>query len=363
MLGVDFPHWLIALLVGVVAAAASGVALQAVRNIALRFNLVDRSESHKPATRPIPRIGGLAICLGFLAGLGASFMLPVDRFQIEVERVVLLIIGSVIVVGTMFYDDVVGMRPLPKLACQLTAACVVVLPRLRGSEFGIVIEQFNTPIGDGVQHLPLFVALVFTVVWIVGMMNSLNWSDGIDGLAGTITLIAALVLFGHTYFRPSGDPQFTISLLAAALVGAVVGFLPANWHPARIIMGDSGAMFLGFSLATISIIGGAKIATALLALGIPILDMAWVIIFRLIHGRSPLLADRGHLHHRLLDAGLSHPQVVLCFGSLSAIFGVLALALPTRENKLIAMIAMGLVLLAVIAVLAARQSSGLRTTR
>ena len=188
------------------------------------------------------------------------------------------------------------------------------------------------------------------------MMNTLNWVDGLDGLAGSIALVACVVLFLHTYFRPTGDPQFTISLLAIALAGAIVGFLPFNWHPARIIMGDTGAMFLGFALATISIIGGAKIATALLALGVPILDMAWVIVYRLAHGRSPLHADRGHLHHRLLDAGLTQRQIVACFAGLTGVFGALALALPSREDKLIAMAVMGVILVALIAVLAMLRS-------
>src|SRR5690349_13420288 len=177
------------------------------------------------------------------------------------------------------------------------------------------------------------------------MMNAINWSDGIDGLAASITLVATIVLFLHTYFRPAGDPQFTISLLAIALAGAIVGFLAYNWHPASIIMGDTGAMFIGFALATISIIGGAKIATALLALGVPILDTAWVILYRVIHGRSPLNADRGHLHHRLLDAGWSQRQIVAGVASITAVFGALSLALPTREAKFAAMIAMGVILL------------------
>jgi UDP-N-acetylmuramyl pentapeptide phosphotransferase/UDP-N-acetylglucosamine-1-phosphate transferase len=356
------PHALIAAIVGCVAAVVCAAAVLPVRATAHRLRLLDTPGARRVHTMPIPRIGGLAIFAGFLAGLAVSFALPVTRFEVEIERLLLMTIAATIVVGTMFFDDVVGLPPLTKLGIQIAAAAIVVVPRLRGETHGIVIEQFNVPF-KGTVTLPLAVALAFTMVWIVAMMNLVNWSDGIDGLAASITLVATVVLFLHTYFRPAGDPQFTISLLAIALAGAVVGFLPFNWHPSSIIMGDTGAMFLGFALATVSIIGGAKIATALLTLGIPILDMAWVIVYRIINGRSPLTADRGHLHHRLLDAGLSQQQIVGCFALLTAFFGVLALWLPTREAKLYAMVAIGIVLVALIAELARRGTGAAPTTR
>lgn len=354
-------HWLIAFIVGAVAAVSTAGAIVPIRELARRLSLYDMPAPRRVHTTPLPRIGGLGICFGFLVALAVSFALPVTRFAVEIERILLLVIAATLVVGVMLFDDVVGIPALPKLVAQLVAATLVVAPRLRDDTHGIVIEQFNAPFA-GTVELPLFVGLLFTVFWIVGMMNAINWSDGLDGLAGSIALVAGVVLFLHTYLRPDGDPQFTISLLAAALVGAIVGFLPYNWHPSSIIMGDTGAMFIGFALATISIIGGAKIATTLLALGIPILDTAWVIVYRVIHGRSPLGADRGHLHHRLLDAGLTQPQVVGCFVALTAFFGFASLALPTREAKAGLMLVMGVVLLALIALLARRQSTGTRTT-
>ncbi|HMM40777.1 MAG TPA: MraY family glycosyltransferase [Thermomicrobiales bacterium] len=348
------PHWLIAAAVGVSAFLVAYLAAPQLRSMAVRANLFDMPEARRVHTQPLPRIGGLGIFLGFVVAVGVSFALPVDRFQIEVERIVLLLVGATIVVGVMAFDDIVGIAPIPKLVLQVAAAALVVVPRWRGGDYGIIIEQFNAP-WVGTVHLPIAVAVLFTIFWIVGMMNAVNWSDGLDGLAGTIALVASIVLFLHTYFRPAGDPQFTISLLAIALAGAILGFLPFNWHPSRIIMGDSGAMFLGFALATISVIGGAKIATTLLAMGIPILDTAWVIVYRVMHGRSPIVADRGHLHHRLLDAGLSQPQVVGCFGLLTAVFGASALLLPTRESKLYVLMLMAIVLLGIIAWLARRR--------
>jgi UDP-N-acetylmuramyl pentapeptide phosphotransferase/UDP-N-acetylglucosamine-1-phosphate transferase len=346
---------MIATLVAGIAAATTAAVIPPIRTVARRRNLYDQPGPRRVHAAPLPRIAGVGIFGGFILAIAVSFALPVVRFQVEIERILLLVIAATIVVGVMFIDDIVGLAPVPKLVVQMGAAALVVVPRLRGVDHGIVIEQFNAPF-TGTVELPLLPAMLITVVWIVGMMNAVNWSDGLDGLAGSIALVAGVVLFLHTYFRPEGDPQFTISLLAAALIGAIVGFLPYNWYPSSIIMGDSGAMFIGFALATIAIIGGAKIATTLLALGIPILDTAWVIVYRVIHGRSPLNADRGHLHHRLLDAGLSQPQVVGCFVLLTAFFGASALALPSRESKLVFMLLMGLVLISIIAALARRQS-------
>ena len=350
------PNSLIAAMTFAIAALISYSTLRPLLRLSDRFGLYDQVETRRVHTIPIPRIGGLAIYLGFMIAVAVSFILPVIRFAEEIERILLMIVAATIVVGVMLFDDVFGIPPLPKLLFQVGAAAIVVMPRLRDEQAGIVIENFNVPFFDTVT-LPLAAAILFTLFWIVGMMNAVNWADGLDGLAGSVTLIATLVLFLHTYFRPEGDPQFTISLLAIALAGGILGFLPWNWHPAKIIMGDTGAMFLGFALATISVVGGAKIATALLALGVPILDMAWVIIYRVLNGRSPLYADRGHLHHRLLDAGLSQPQIVGVFALLTGVFGTFALALPTREMKLVAIIAMGLVVLALVGLLARRQST------
>jgi UDP-N-acetylmuramyl pentapeptide phosphotransferase/UDP-N-acetylglucosamine-1-phosphate transferase len=167
--------------------------------------------------------------------------------------------------------------------------------------------------------LPL--AILFTVIWIAGVTNTINWIDGLDGLAAGVTVVACLVLFVLTL----SVGQVTLAYIPLLLAAAVLGFLPYNIHPARIFMGDSGAMFLGFSLAVISIMGGAKLAAALLVLGIPLLDSFYMIIYRLLRGRSPISADRGHLHHRLHDMGLSHGQVVIIFMVLCGAFGLVGM--------------------------------------
>ncbi len=345
---------LIALVVAAGTIALVRVIVPALLHLAREKNLLlYPSDPRQVHTSPLPKFGGIAMFIAFCGGIALSFMLPVERFPEEIERIVLLVTGAAIVASVMLYDDLVGIAPLPKLAWQILAAGVMIIPRLRGEDHGLVIEQFNNPFG-GTVELPLIAAMLFTVLWIVGMMNTLNWVDGLDGLAASITLVAASVLFLHTFFRPDGDPQFTISLLAVALGAAVIGFLPFNWHPSRILMGDTGAMFLGFALAVIAIIGGAKIATALLALWVPIVDVAWVIIYRVLNRRSPLRADRGHLHHRLLDMGWSQRQIVLLFAGLSAALGVASLLIPWPELKLALLIAAGMIGVGILAALARR---------
>ncbi len=347
-----FERALIAVMTVVVAGVVSAALIPHVIRVAQRFDLLAYpTEARWVHTKPIPRIGGVAIFVGFLSGLAVSFALPVERFPMEVERILLLVFGATLILATHLYDDLLGLSPVAKLLWQFAGAAIVIVPRLRGPEHGLVIEQFNSPLG-GVVVLPLAVAIPFTFFWIVGMMNTVNFLDGLDGLAGSVTVIAAFVMFIHTFFRPAGNPQFTISLLAASLIGSVLGFLIFNWHPARIMMGDSGAMFLGYTLAILSIIGGAKIATALLVLWVPILDVAWLIVYRLWNGRSPLEADRGHLHHRLLDLGWSQRRIAVVFVVISLVFGGMALLMPAPEYKFATLVIAGIAGLLVLSWLA-----------
>lgn len=346
-------HAAIALVLFVVTASASGFFVARMIPLSSRLNLLDLPGPRRVHSRPLPRAGGLAVFLAFALGLVASYSFAIDRIGGEPERLTLLLGGSAIVVGLMVYDDALGISPRNKLLLQLAVAALVVVPRFRGPSHGIVIDRFNLPL-IGQVTLPLLVAVGFTIFWIVGMMNTLNWLDGLDGLAASVTLVTCTVLFLHTYFWPRHDPQFTISILALVLGGAVLGFLPFNWHPSRIILGDAGANFLGFALAVLSIIGGAKIATALLALGLPIVDVAWLILYRIANGRSPMSADRGHLHHRLLDRGWSQGRIVFFVAGISASFGILGLVLPTRELKFGAIVLLGIVLLSTLSGFAIR---------
>lgn len=218
---------------------------------------------------------------------------------------------------------------------------MIILPRFRGPAHGLVMEQVNVP-WYGTITFPLMLAVIVTVLWLVGMMNVMNWVDGLDGLAGSISLVACIVVFIHTFWGVGSIlQQFTISLLPLVLAAAIVGFLPFNWFPSKVIMGDAGAMFLGYMLGVISIIGGAKIGMVLLVLGFPIMDGVWVTMNRMMHGKHAMERDMGHLHHRLLRAGFSQPQIVVMLSGISATFGGAALLLPNRELKLVALIVLG----------------------
>ena len=338
---------LIALLVFIVTVLTSVAFVYKSTELFSRLGLVDKPGPRRVHKTPVPRGLGVAIFLAFLVGIAATYFLPVPRQPQETERILLLVIGSAIVVGVMLVDDAISLDPATKLVWQIMAAAVVILPRIRSIDHGIVIESLNLPI-FGTVSIPLLIGIGGTFLWLVGMMNVMNWVDGIDGLAGSVTLVSCAVLFIHTYWGAGTIPQFTISLLPLILGAAVLGFLPFNWHPAKVIMGDAGAMFLGYTLGIIAIIGGAKIATALLVLGLPLLDGIWVTVYRLSHGRSPVEADMGHLHHRLLAAGLGQRSIVLILSSISALFGTLALLLPNTEAKAGSFILIGVLLLGTI---------------
>lgn len=341
----------IAVTVFIITTIVSSLFVSRSLKMATRLSFLDVPGPRSTHRQPVPRAAGLAIYLAFVLGIGLTFSAGVDRFPAEIERLLLLLVGGGLLTGVMVFDDALGLHPLTKLIWQSAAAAIVIVPRLHGPDHGIVIDQFNLPVFSSVQ-LPLGLAILVTFIWIVGFCNALNFVDGLDGLAGTVTLIACTVLFLHTYFRPRDDPQFTISLIPMVLGAAIVGFLPFNWHPAKIIMGDAGAHFLGFTLAVIAIIGGAKIATAMLALGLPAADLAWVVIYRIAHGRSPMTGDRGHLHHRLIDRGWGPQRVVLWIGGLSVLFGAASLLLRSRELKLGAIVIVGLVVFVIVTIVA-----------
>jgi UDP-GlcNAc:undecaprenyl-phosphate GlcNAc-1-phosphate transferase len=313
-----------------------------VSRLALRLGFVDvpREPKHVHHT-PVPRLGGVALFLPFLAAVGVSLLLPVERQDpLELHRLAGLVIGSAIVFAVGVWDDKRELGPLPQFAVQFVAAVVAIF-------YSITIPQIANPLG-GMITFALPVVVAFTLFWLMGMMNTVNWLDGLDGLAGGVTVIASLLLFVHSYRMG----QYSVSLLPLALAGCVLGFLPFNFHPARVFLGTSGALFLGFALGSMAIIGGAKMATALLVMGIPILDVAWQIINRLRLGHSPFRGDRGHLHHRLLDLGLSHERVVLIFYVVCAAFGALALILASGLQKLVVLLGMMLVAFLVLVALA-----------
>lgn len=346
---------LVPAIVFLVTLAASVAFVSRAREVFDKLGLVDQPGPKRVHRNPVPRGLGVGIFLAFLVGIALTYILPVARQPVETERILLMVLGAAIVVAVMLVDDAINLEPATKFAWQTLAASVVILPRLRGSDYGIVIDSINFPL-VGTVTFPVLVAVAGTLLWLVGMMNVMNWVDGIDGLAGSVTLVSCIVLFLHTYWGPGTLPQYSISFLPLILGAAVLGFLPFNWYPAKVIMGDAGAMFLGYALGITSIIGGAKIATALLVMGLPLLDGLWVTVYRIMNGRSPAERDLGHLHHRLLAAGLGQRTVVFVLAGVSAVFGALALLLPSTETKAISLILIGVVLFGIIAWLAHRPS-------
>lgn len=362
-------------LVFVVTFSVSFLLTPLVRRIAIRLGKLDEpNEERRVHTQAVPRLGGLAMFAAFAVGVSLTFVLdigrpvtPLNNSRFEPGRFGLLLLGAGIIVVVMAWDDLKSMRPIPKLIWQVVAALVVVLPCLflpggpndkeaanvihydQGA--GVLVTSVQSPFG-GLIELPLVLGVIFTVSWLVGVSNAINWMDGLDGLAAGVTVVACAVLFVIT------GPvlgQWTLSYLPLALGAATLGFLPYNVHPARIFMGDSGSMFLGFTLGIMAIIGGAKLATALLVLGVPMLDAAYLIVYRLVRGRSPMSADRGHLHHRLLDIGLSQPQAVTVFYVLTATFGLVAYVLtalpPVSYRGLFKLFALGLLVVVMIGLL------------
>ena len=217
---------------------------------------------------------------------------------------------------------------------------------------GIRIERLPNPFAEG----PLYVfdttflseaaAVAVTTLWIVGMLNSVNFVDGLDGLLAGVALIAVTTLGVISLVDPI-SPQPLVAVLCALLAGSLLGFLPYNFHPARVFIGTAGVFAVGYALAVLSIMGTAKVAVALLVLGVPVIDTFWIIIRRMSEGRSPFDADRGHFHHRLLDLGLSHRQAVLMIYAICIVLAVLSLVLSGRGQIsafLVVVLAGGLVL-------------------
>lgn len=314
------------------------------RHLGERWGLVAVPGGRRHHDRPVPRIGGLPVYLAFTAAVLVSQLLIVDpaqpiaypAFQVprfdpkETIRLVGLLGGGTFIFLFGLFDDWRELPPLPQYIAQLVAAAIAIL-------FLIFIEYVNNPFSG--QPTPTFnrwITIIVTLFWLGLMMNTVNWLDGVDGLAPGVVAIACIVLFVNAAFRLD-PPQTSVALLPVALLGALLGFLPYNFAPARIHLG-SGAYFLGFTLGALSIIGGAKMAAVLLVMGLPLLDVAWQIVSRLSRGQNPAHGDRGHLHFRLIDLGLSSRQIVIGYYIFSAVFGGLTLLISSRLYKLIALI-------------------------
>lgn len=289
-----------------------------IRKWALAHDIVAHPGERKIHTKPVAYLGGVAIFLGFL--IPAIAFLPVSR------RFVSLIVGVTMLVIVGVIDDMKPINPWIKLGWQLLAACVVLAGgigiQVITNPFGGVISLSAGRFAIGPYHVTP-IGNLLTVLWIVGLVNVVNFMDGLDGLAAGVSAISAFVMFCLAIGPGVRQPE--VAILAIITVGAALGFLPYNFFPAKIFMGDGGAYFLGTVLALLAIYSGGKLATAGLVLGFAIFDGVWAVVRRLWAKRSPFSADRQHIHHLLLDAGLSQRAAVLILYGVSASFGALAL--------------------------------------
>ncbi len=312
------------------------------RRWGLRLGMADAPAPRRIHTGTLSRLGGLALFAPFLltvlVTLAFPAFFPASADPNESTRLRGLLVGSTLVFLFGLLDDRLQLPAWPQALVQVAAGLI-------GIASLIFIKHVNNPFTNqpfgGADGFAWPIVWLLTLFWFAGMMNTVNWLDGLDGLAAGVAAIFCLVVAGHMLFRAE-PPQTSVALLPLALLGAVLGFLPYNFNPSSVIMGSSGAFFLGFALAALGIMGGARVATVLLVLGLPILDVAWLIWRRMRRGQSPYQSTRDHLHHRLLDLGFSQRQIVLAYYGFCALFGALALFINARLTKLLALGALSL---------------------
>ena len=305
-----------------------------VRKISLEKKWVQPVRDRDVHRQPTSRFGGVAVFGSFwlvilIIALTASTRLDFNSGEIlSIDKKLLgVFLGGLIIFLVGIFDDKKNIHWSIKLLAQTVSALIVVY-------FGIGVTFLSNPFGGGIE-LGIFGPL-FVVLWMVVLMNAINWLDGLDGLATGIGAIASLIL--GMLAMSSIVNQSATGLLAFVFLGALLGFLPWNISPAKIFLGDNGSLFLGYFIAVLAVISGGKVATAGLVLGLPLLDFLWVVMRRIMGGHSPFLADKLHLHHRLLEAGFSTKQAVLFLYIISIIFGIIALNTQTYEKFLSAII-------------------------
>jgi UDP-GlcNAc:undecaprenyl-phosphate GlcNAc-1-phosphate transferase len=305
----------------VAAALISFVLTPLVRRIALHVDAVDQPDQRRVNVVPIPRGGGVAVATAFIL-VAVAFTVVNSQLKflttpstIDLPSLIALLLGGAMAAAFGVLDDYFDLRARWQFLAQLVLALFAVA-------LGVTIHFLSNPFGSELIRLEGPFAIGFTVLWIMGMINSINFIDGLDGLSSGVVFIAAVTL-GLISLSFISQPY--VAVLCFALAGSLLGFLRYNFHPATVFVGTSGVMFMGYTLAVLSIMGTAKIAVALLVLAVPIIDAFWIIVRRLAQRRSPFSPDRGHLHHRLLDVGLSHRQTVLLIYAICVGLGALSL--------------------------------------
>lgn len=292
-----------------------------VKKLAFKIGAVDvPKDSRRMHKKPMALLGGLAIYWGFLVSVlcFADFLLPSGSVN---WGLIGILIGSTVIMVLGIFDDIKPLSAKFKFLIQILAAALPVLLNVR------VFAISNPFAADTLIRLPDWFSITFSILWIVGITNAVNLIDGLDGLAAGVSSIAAVALLSILLLQHNITGSLIV--LAAALAGGCFGFLPYNFNPAKIFMGDTGATFLGFILACISVQGPFKtyvaFAVPMLVLGLPIFDTLFAIIRRLLKGQSPMAPDRGHLHHKLVDKGFSQKTSVIILYGLSIMLAISAI--------------------------------------
>ena len=318
----------------------SFLATPLVRRLAFKIGAVDvPRDNRRMHDHPIPRLGGLAIFLGFLVSVLAYAEIDTQMQGILIGATMIAVLGIA--------DDIHSLPAKFKFVVQILAALCAVL-------HGVAIQVINNPnvFSDNEYWVLGGWSIPLSILWIVAITNAVNLIDGLDGLADGISTIGALTMLILALILGEHD----ISLMCGALVGACVGFLPYNMNPARIFMGDTGSTFLGFILACVSIQGLFKYYAVIsflvpfLILGLPIFDTASAIIRRLLKGQSPMVADRSHIHHKLIDLGLNQKQAVATLYIVSGVLGLSAVMLTTTSVGKASLFILALVICGYVAV-------------
>ena len=288
-----------------------------IRQLSLMKGWLDKTGHRKVHKKPVPLLGGLAIYTGFV--LAVSFFMFHKPFAESMQKFAGLLGGATIILLVGIADDIKGLTPRRKLLYQIIAATIA-------SSFGYTVIKVSHPLG-GAFYMPVLFSLGFTIFWIVGITNAVNLLDGLDGLSsGVVAIISGSLFFAAV---KGGSPL--VAFLSIALAGSCLGFLPHNFYPAKIFMGDTGSMFLGFCLSLISIEGAYKGSTfitlfiPIIAMGIPVIDTALSILRRLVRGGKVFQADKEHIHHKLLLGG-SQREAVIRIYFLTACFGMIAIS-------------------------------------
>lgn len=303
----------------VIALVVSYALTPSVKKLAIKIGAVDRPNARKVHTHVIPRLGGLAIYIGFMAAV--QFCVPLQH------ELVGMLLGCTAIVAVGIWDDICNIPAKVKLVGQILAACIPIA-------FGIQIEWLTNPFGD-IIVLPELIAIPVTIFWIIGFTNTVNLIDGLDGLAAGVAFIASISMFLLAY----NLNQFLPALVIVSMAGAALGFLQYNFNPAKIFMGDTGSMLLGYTLSVAAVLGLVKTAATvalvvpIIALGLPILDTTFAIIRRKMSGVPIFQPDKGHLHHRLLALGMTQKQAVLIMYFVSMILGIVALFVANVSYK------------------------------